>query len=149
MKKILKRFLCLALLMPFLSFVDHFYDRKVVINGFKFFVKIASNEFDRAKGYMGTEKVEYGNGMLFIFKKEQKLSFWMENTPLPLEIAYIDSNGIIKEIYDLEPYSRASVNSIYKAKYALELPSGSFSKFQIKIGDKVNFCFDINSLSVE
>ncbi len=135
--------------MPFLSFAEHFYDKEVVINGVKFFVKIASNEFDRAKGYMGTEKVEYGNGMLFVFKKEQNLSFWMENTPLMLEIAYIDSNGIIKEIYDLEPYSRASVNSFYKAKYALELPRGSFSKFRIKIGDKVHFCFDINSLSVE
>ncbi|WKC85557.1 DUF192 domain-containing protein [Borreliella lusitaniae] len=149
MEKILKRFLCLVLLMPFLSFADHFYDKEIVINKIKFFVKIASNEFDRAKGYMGTQKVEYGNGMLFIFKKEQNLSFWMENTPLPLEIAYIDSNGIIKEIYDLEPYSRANVNSFYKTKYALELPRGSFSKFQIKIGDKVHFCFDINSLLVE
>nr|WP_267510434.1 DUF192 domain-containing protein [Borreliella afzelii] len=149
MEKILKRFLCLVLSMSFLSFADHFYDKKVVINRVKFFVKIAANEFDRAKGYMGTEKVEYGNGMLFVFKKEQNLSFWMENTPLSLEIAYIDANGIIKEIYDLEPYSRASVNSFYKVKYALELPRGSFSKFQIKIGDKVHFCFDINSLSVE
>ncbi|WKC88308.1 DUF192 domain-containing protein [Borreliella japonica] len=149
MEKILKRFLCLALFMPFLSFADHFYDKEIVINRVKFFVKIASNEFDRAKGYMGTEKVEYGNGMLFVFKKEQNLSFWMENTPLLLEIAYIDSNGIIKEIYNLEPYSRANVNSLYKARYALELPRGSFSKFQIKIGDRVHFCFDINSLSVE
>ncbi len=49
--------------------------KKVVINGFKFFVKIASNEFDRAKGYMGAEKVEYGNGMLFIFKKVAKAIF--------------------------------------------------------------------------
>ncbi len=81
MEKILKRFLCLVLLMSFLSFADHFYDKKVVINRVKFFVKIAANEFDRAKGYMGTEKVEYGNGMLFVFKKEQNLSFWMENTP--------------------------------------------------------------------
>ncbi|QFI14763.1 DUF192 domain-containing protein [Borrelia sp. CA_690] len=149
MEKILKRFLCLAFFISFLSFANHFYDKAVVINGAKFFVKIAFNEFDRAKGYMGTEKVEYGNGMLFVFKKEQNLSFWMENTPLLLEIAYIDSNGIIKEIYDLEPYSRANVNSLYKAKYALELPRGSFSKFQIKIGDKVHFCFDINSFPVE
>ncbi|EEF81671.1 DUF192 domain-containing protein [Borreliella valaisiana] len=149
MEKILKRFLCLFLLMPFLSFADHFYDKEIVINGVKFFVKIASNEFDRAKGYMDTEKVEYGKGMLFIFKKEQHLSFWMENTPLMLEIAYIDSSGIIKEVYDLEPYSRVNVNSLYKAKYALELPRGSFSKFKIKIGDKVHFCFAINSLLVE
>ncbi|WPM05675.1 DUF192 domain-containing protein [Borreliella sinica] len=149
MKKILKRFLFLVLLMPFLSFGDHVYDKEIVINKVKFFVTIASNELNRAKGYMGTAKVEYGNGMLFIFKEEQNLSFWMENTPLPLEIAYIDSSGIIKEIYNLEPYSRANVNSLYKAKYALELPKGSFSKFQIEIGDKVHFCFDINSLLVE
>ncbi|ADQ30734.1 DUF192 domain-containing protein [Borreliella burgdorferi] len=149
MKKILKRFLFLVLSMSFLSFADHFYDKEIMINGVKFFVKIASNELDRAKGYMGAQKVEYGNGMLFVFKKDQNLSFWMENTPLLLEIAYIDSNGIIKEIYDLEPYSRANVNSLYKVRYALELPRGSFSKFQIKIGDKVHFCFDVNSLLVE
>ncbi|WKC90165.1 DUF192 domain-containing protein [Borreliella finlandensis] len=149
MKKILKRFLFLVLSMSFLSFADHFYDKEIMINGVKFVVKIASNELDRAKGYMGTQKVEYGNGMLFVFKKDQNLSFWMENTPFLLEIAYIDSNGIIKEIYDLEPYSRANVNSLYKVRYALELPRGSFSKFQIKIGDKVHFCFDVNSLLVE
>ncbi|MCD2383632.1 DUF192 domain-containing protein [Borreliella burgdorferi] len=147
MKKNLKRFLVLS--MSFLSFADHFYDKEIMINGVKFFVKIASNELDRAKGYMGAQKVECGNGMLFVFKKDQNLSFWMENTPLLLEIAYIDSNGIIKEIYDLEPYSRANVNSLYKVRYALELPRGSFSKFQIKIGDKVHFCFDVNSLLVE
>ncbi len=55
--------------MSFLSFADHFYDKEIMINGVKFFVKIASNELDRAKGYMGAQKVEYGNGMLLFLKK--------------------------------------------------------------------------------
>ncbi len=132
-----------------MSCTSHVYDKAIIINNTKFFVKLAFDELTRTKGYMGTKNINENNGMLFIFKKEKNLSFWMKDTPVPLEIAYINSAGIIKEIYSLVPFSKRIVNSRYKVKYALEVPEGSFSKFKIKVGDKVNFNFDVNSLNVE
>lgn len=132
-----------------MSCTSHVYDREIIINDTKFFVKLAFDELTRAKGYMGTKNINENNGMLFIFKKEENLSFWMKNTSVPLEIAYINSAGVIKEIYSLIPFSKRIVNSRYKVKYALEVPEGSFSKFKIKVGDKVNFNFDVNSLNIE
>ncbi|WP_024654922.1 DUF192 domain-containing protein [Borrelia hispanica] len=131
------------------SCVRHIYDKEIIINDTKFFVTLAIDEVTRAKGYMGTRHIDINNGMLFIFNKEKNLSFWMRDTSIPLEIAYINAAGIIKEIYSLIPFSEVSVNSKYKVKYALEVPEGTFSKFKIKVGDRVKFNFDVNSLNVE
>ncbi|WP_221037766.1 DUF192 domain-containing protein [Borrelia sp. HM] len=137
-------------LIFYVSCHNHNYDKEIIINNdTKFFVKLAVDDFTRAKGYMGIKSISENNGMLFIFKKEKNLSFWMKDTPIPLEIAYIDSAGVIKEIYSLVPFSEKPVNSKYKVKYALEVLEGSFSRFKIKVGSKVKFNFDINSLSVE
>lgn len=136
-------------LIFYISCTNHVYDKEIIINDTKFFVKLALDEITRFKGYMGTESINENNGMLFIFKEEKNLSFWMKDTSVPLEIAYINSVGVIKEIYSLVPFSQRVVNSRYKVKYALEVPEGSFSKFKIKVGDRVKFNFDVNSLNVE
>ncbi|AYE36514.1 hypothetical protein DB313_03470 [Borrelia turcica IST7] len=132
-----------------ISCAEHVYDKEITINDVKFFVKLAVDDFSRAKGYMGTKNVNENNGILFMFDKERNLSFWMKDTPIPLEIAYINSRGIIKEIYSLVPFSEKNIDSKYKVKYALEVPAGSFSKFKIKVGDRVKFNFDINSVRIE
>ena len=79
--------------------------------------------------------------MLFIFEKDQILSFWMKNTPHPLSIAYIDSKGKIRDIFDMTPYSLASVVSTVSVRYALEVPQGWFDKVGIKKGDIVSLDF--------
>ncbi|WP_281860962.1 DUF192 domain-containing protein [Candidatus Borrelia fainii] len=136
-------------LIFYISCANHVYDKEIIINDTNFFVKLALDEVTRSKGYMGTESINENNGMLFIFKEEKHLSFWMKDTPVPLEIAYINSVGVIKEIYSLVPFSQRVVSSRYKVKYALEVLEGSFSKFKIKVGDRVKFNFDVNSLNVE
>ena len=78
-----------------------------------------------------------GTGMLFIFEKEQLLAFWMKNTPHPLSIAYIDSKGKIRNIFDMTPYSTASIVSTVSVRYALEVPQGWYKKNGITEGDTV------------
>ena len=75
--------------------------------------------------------------MLFVFEYDQVLSFWMKNTPHPLSIAYIDSKGVIRDIFDMTPYSLNSVVSTVSVRYALEVPQGWFEKTGIKAGDKL------------
>ncbi|QGT55588.1 DUF192 domain-containing protein [Borrelia miyamotoi] len=139
----------LCVLVFYMSCSNHVYDKEIIINDTSFFVKLAVDDLTRARGYMGTKSINENNGMLFIFKGERNLSFWMKDTSIPLEIAYIDSAGLIKEIYSLVPFSEKAVNSKHKVKYALEVPRGSFSRFKIKVGDKVKFTFDVDSLIVE
>ncbi len=99
--------------------------------------ELASTQEKRNFGFMERKKIPDGTGMLFIFEYDQKLSFWMKNTPHPLSIAYIDSNGIIREIYDMTPFSLSSIESTVSVRYALEVPQGWFQKNNITPGDKI------------
>ena len=97
-------------------------------------VELARSIRELSKGYMGREHIPEGTGMLFIFKRDEKLSFWMKNTPTPLSIAFINSNGEILEIRNMTPFSRKSVNSSEPVRYALEVPQGWFERSNIGTG---------------
>lgn len=99
--------------------------------------EIADNQETRNYGFMNRKDIPDGTGMIFIFEHDQILSFWMKNTPHPLSIAYIDSKGRIRDIFDMTPFSLASVQSSSSVRYALEVPQGWFKKNNIKAGDKL------------
>lgn len=107
--------------------------------GNSIFVKaeIAQKEEERNYGFMNRKNIPEGTGMLFVFEKDQVLSFWMKNTPHPLSIAYIDRTGKIQNIFDMTPFSLAPVKSTRSVRYALEVPQGWFEKAGIKTGDKI------------
>ena len=99
--------------------------------------EIADTEETRNRGFMEREQIPDGTGMLFVFERDQILSFWMKNTPHPLSIAYIDSTGKIRDIYHMTPFSMANWTSTVSVRYALEVPQGWFEKEGIIVGDKV------------
>ena len=99
--------------------------------------EIAKTREDRNHGFMERKNIPDGTGMIFIFEKDQMLSFWMKNTPHPLSIAYIDSKGKIRNIYDMTPFSLSSIVSTVSVRYALEVPQGWYEKNNIKEGDYV------------
>ncbi len=105
----------------------------------EFIVKaeIAVKAEDRNRGFMERKNIPDGTGMLFIFERDQLLSFWMKNTPHPLSIAYIDSKGKIRNIFDMNPYSTDSIISTVSVRYALEVPQGWYKKNGITEGDIV------------
>ena len=96
--------------------------------------ELARTQEERNFGFMERKKIPDGTGMIFIFENDQQLSFWMKNTPHPLSIAYIDSKGTIREIYDMKPYSLSSIQSTVSVRYALEVPQGWFEKNGITPG---------------
>lgn len=96
---------------------------------------------DRNFGYMKRKNIPEGTGMLFVFEADQILSFWMKDTPHPLSIAYIDSKGRIRDIFDMTPYSLSSIVSTSSVRYALEVPQGWFKKNNIQVGDTINLDF--------
>ena len=83
-----------------------------------------------------TELAE-NQGMIFVFPYDRPLSFWMRNTIIPLDIAYIRSDGTIVKTYTMEPLNEAGYPSIEPARFALEVRGGQFAKHGIAVGDHV------------
>ncbi|MDR1867950.1 MAG: DUF192 domain-containing protein [Treponema sp.] len=100
--------------------------------------EIARTEAQRTQGFMQRKNIPDGTGMLFIFEREQRLSFYMKNTLVPLSIAFIASDGRILEIHAMEALSLALTTSRRSARYALEVPQGWFDRVGIKEGDRLN-----------
>ncbi|GHV55363.1 hypothetical protein AGMMS49579_18030 [Spirochaetia bacterium] len=98
-------------------------------------VELARTDPERAQGLMHRKSLDDGKGMLFIFDRDQIMSFWMKNTLIPLSIAFIASDGRIIEIKDMEPLNESPVHSSRSVRYALEVPQGWFSRAGIGIGD--------------
>jgi uncharacterized membrane protein (UPF0127 family) len=78
-------------------------------------------------------------GMLFAFPGEQPLGFWMENTLIPLDIAYLDRERRIVSMHSMRPLDRSAVPSAKPAQYALEVKSGVLKRAGVKVGDAVRF----------
>jgi uncharacterized membrane protein (UPF0127 family) len=100
-------------------------------------VEIADTPDQRQTGLMGRSALAEDAGMLFIFDQEQILSFWMKNTLIPLSIAYVDAEGRIVDIQDMQPLDETSHPSAEPARYALEVNQGFFAERGVMIGDVV------------
>jgi len=99
--------------------------------------EIACTSDERSKGLMYRKKLPDGEGMLFVFERDEVLSFWMKNTYIPLSIAFIASDGKIIDIKDMYPYDENSVLSSRSVRYALEVPMSWFSRAGVRKGDTV------------
>ena len=79
-------------------------------------------------------------GMLFVYARDQIVGFWMQNTFIPLSIAFLDRDGRILEIHDMEPLdSTRRYISRSPVRYALEVRQGWFADNGIKVGDRLEF----------
>jgi len=99
--------------------------------------EIARSEAEQEKGYMNRKDIPDGTGMIFAYKNDRNLRFWMKNTPHPLSIAFIDANGVIREIYEMAPYSLETIASEHAVRYAFEFPSPWFTSTGIAVGDSL------------
>jgi uncharacterized membrane protein (UPF0127 family) len=103
-------------------------------------VEIADDNFERMRGLMYRTALGESRGMLFVFPKEELLSFWMKNTSIPLSIAYIDSDGRITDILDMKPFDDKPPHYVSSepVQYALEVNQGFFDEHGVKVGNKAN-----------
>ena len=88
-------------------------------------------------GLMFRESLGKDSGMLFIFKEAGEKSFHMTNTTIPLDIAFINEDGIIESIKELKPLDETHVFSDAKVLYAIEVNRGWFTENNVQVGDKV------------
>ena len=88
---------------------------------------------------MYRESLEENQGMLFVYPEQRTLGFWMKDTLIPLDIAYIDREGRIVDIQQMEPQTTETHDSAAPAMYALEMNQGWFEANGIRIGDLIEF----------
>jgi len=103
--------------------------------------EVASTAGQREQGLMYREVVEAGTGMLFVFENEAVRSFWMKNTFVPLDIAYLDSSMRIVDIQQMAPRTEELYESSDPAMFALEVPQGWFEEQGIREGDTAEIVF--------
>ena len=101
----------------------------------KVFVEVSKTKDQLSRGLMFRKKLEDDSGMLFVFEKPQILSFWGMNTFMPLDIAFIDINGVIRSIDRIKEHNLTSVKSSCPCSYALEVSDGWFNSNGFSVGD--------------
>lgn len=103
-------------------------------------VAVADDAKERNQGLMDVYNMAEDEGMIFIFEKEELQSFWMANTPLTLDIMYVNADSNIVRIYqNTEPFSQASLPSESPAQYVIETNGGFSVANGITEGMKVRF----------
>jgi uncharacterized membrane protein (UPF0127 family) len=99
-------------------------------------VEIADNFIGRYIGLRNRESLPENHGMLFVYTEEDRLSFTMNDTLIPLSIAFLDSEGRIVDIQDMKPLTDGPYLSAQPAQYALEVNQGFFEEHGVEVGDR-------------
>jgi len=114
--------------------------QRLTINGISLYVETAQTDDERQRGLMFRETLPPDEGMLFVFPVAQIQSFWMRNTFIPLDIAFIAEDGAIIDIQHMKPVDESVLyTSTGPALYALEVNAGWFAQHRIEAGTRVNF----------
>lgn len=101
----------------------------------RFSVEIADDPQERARGLMHREDLPESRGMLFLFDRAAPRAFWMKNTPLPLDLIFLDAGGrVLNVIREAEPFSEASLPSQGDALAVLEINGGLADRYGIGRG---------------
>lgn len=117
--------------------------RSLQVGGYPITVEIAITPEEQALGLMHRQHLDPDCGMLFHYDEPQPLSFWMRDTHIPLSIAFIDDEGRIAGLEDLEPHDERSVHSSRPCRWALEANRGWFDERGLRIGHHVKGLQDL------
>jgi uncharacterized membrane protein (UPF0127 family) len=99
--------------------------------------EVAAKDVERQQGLMFREKMEQNEGMVFLFDAPAGVCMWMKNTLIPLSVAFLDTDGKIINIEDMQPETTKSHCAKRPARYALEMNQGWFQRRNIKPGSQI------------
>ena len=103
-------------------------------------VEFAEDDDTRATGLMHRRQLSLSQGMLFIFPAPDSLSFWMENTPIPLDIIFIGADSAVVNIAKrTTPLSREHIRSTDLAQYVVEVRGGFSDRFGIDTSTRIQW----------
>jgi uncharacterized membrane protein (UPF0127 family) len=103
-----------------------------------FQVEVADNDQSRAQGLMYRRELADDRGMLFDFKEERDVSFWMQNTYVSLDMIFIGKDGVVRRVEQrATPLSTRMIDSGSPVQFVLEVPAGIAAKLGIARGSTV------------
>jgi uncharacterized membrane protein (UPF0127 family) len=113
----------------------------VIFGGDTVRAEVANTAELRGQGLMYRDAVPDGTGMLFVFDREAQRSFWMQNTYVALDIAFIDAEFRVVDIQQMEPETSDLHDSAGPALFALEVRQGWFAEKGVAVGDRCQLIF--------
>jgi uncharacterized membrane protein (UPF0127 family) len=102
-----------------------------------FTIEVADDPAERSTGLMFRKDMADDHGMLFVFEQTQPVSFWMKNTPLPLDLIFIGQDGTVLDVRQGEPFSESAISPDEPARFVLELKAGTAKKAGIVDGTEL------------
>ena len=138
----MKRFSASLGLLPLFFFMapvmaQVFPEASLTIGIYRIEVEVAATEETREQGLMFREKMAPGHGMVFVFPEQHRQCMWMKNTLIPLSVAFIDGQGRIVNIEDMEAKTLNNHCSTGRISYALEMNRDWFKQRGFKAGSQV------------
>jgi uncharacterized membrane protein (UPF0127 family) len=100
-------------------------------------LEIAATAQQQETGLMYRKSLDADSGMIFVFDRPVQDSFWMENTYIPLTVAFLDANGRIMETQDMAPLTTTGHTPSAPYMYALEVNQGFLAGHGIEVGDQI------------
>ena len=101
-----------------------------------FHVEVVDTPEGRAKGLMFVQDLADDAGMLFDFKEERPVSFWRQNTLIPLDMIFVGADGVVKTVHaNARPMDTTSIPSGVPVQYVLEIPGGVAASIGLQPGD--------------
>jgi len=107
---------------------------KIKIKDVTYNVEVAITDEEREKGLQGVKSLPQNEGMLFVFNDTEEVSIWMKDTPIPLDIIFIDEELNVKSVYTGTPNSEEMMTE-QNVSFVLELNPNS----GIEVGDEIEF----------
>ena len=115
-----------------------------------FSVKLAITPSQHAVGLMFSPPLPIKSGMLFVFEDMKPRSFWMKNTPIPLDMLFFDDSGrLVALISNAKPNTLTLRDSRVAARYVLEIGGGEASRLEIKIGSRLYLPIVVTSTDLQ
>ena len=103
-------------------------------------VEVADTPDARAHGLMYRRDLSADAGMLFVFSTASEQTFWMKNTPLPLDMIFIGSDRhIVGIVADTRPFTTNPLGVSTPSQYVLEVNAGFSAKHGVTTGNGVDF----------
>jgi uncharacterized membrane protein (UPF0127 family) len=137
MRSLIQSFLVLATLISYGQAVADMPRMELTVGFHRIEAEVAADQTNRMQGLMQRRTMGPNQGMLFVFAQAERHCMWMRNTFLPLSVAFLDEEGRILNIENMQPQTEDNHCAAGAARFALEMNIGWFSGKGLKAGARI------------
>ncbi len=137
----IRKSLIVMCFLPSSALADCAVDRLDIRGDFgtaRFSVEVADDPLERSEGLMFRESLPTSAGMLFVYEEPVRAAFWMKNTPLPLDLIFMDPSGTVTRIHEnAVPFDLTTIDGGEGVQFVLEINGGLSARLGLSEGDEV------------